>query len=75
MSNIRIKTEVEMFPRECNWILMSDDYDFEKVDKYIDNYANREVYEYLTLQWYERPNEDNLLNTLTEALEGAYDYD
>lgn len=29
----------------------------------------------VTLQWYERPNEDNLLNTLTEILEGAYDYD
>ena len=71
MSSIRIKTEIEMFPRECNWILMSDDYDLI-ID---DEDGELEIWAYVTLQWYERPNEDNLLNTLTEALEGAYDYD
>ena len=71
---MRILTEVEMFPRECNWILESDDYDLDLI--IIDEDDEDLIgYPYVTLQWYERPNEDNLLNTLTEALEGAYDYD
>lgn len=72
---MRILTEVEMFPKIYNWILESDDYDLDLVIYSLGHHYNFGAYRYVTLQWYERPNEDNLLNTLTEALEGAYDYD
>lgn len=61
-----IKTEVEMFPQIYNW-----QSEIKLTGCLYPNGTIRWVY----LRWYERPNEDNLLNTLTEALEGAYDYD
>lgn len=70
---MRILTEAEMYPQIYNWIEEFSNDEFIRGDE-VDEYGF-DVWQDVDHQWYERPNEDNLLNTLTEALEGAYNYD
>jgi hypothetical protein len=75
---MRVLTKEQIFPQQENWILEEYETEFFRctpTELYLAPYWDLPDRSFVTVRWYERPNEDNLLNTLTEALEGAYDYD